>query len=83
VEKTILMETNNIDFDDTFSVACNACLPPKDFAIGEDEIAKRRDLRKTLICSIDPATGKEGENCFLFFGFSPKRTNKLVIWMTH
>jgi len=29
VEKTILMEANNIDFDDTFSVACNACLPPK------------------------------------------------------
>ncbi len=59
VEKTILMEANGIDFDDSFSVACNACLPPKDYAISEEEISKRRDLRKTLICSIDPATARD------------------------
>jgi exoribonuclease R len=59
VEKTILMEANNIDFDDTFSVACNACLPPKDYCITADEVARRRDLRTTLICSIDPATARD------------------------
>ena len=60
VEKTILMESNNIDFDDTFSVACNACLPASDYKPSEAEIASRRDLRKTsLICSIDPATARD------------------------
>ena len=59
VEKTILLDANNIDFDDSFSVEVNACLPPKDFKITDEEIARRRDLRNLLICSIDPATAKD------------------------
>lgn len=59
VEKTILLDSNNIDFDDSFSVEVNACLPPKDFKITEEEVSKRRDLRKTLVCSIDPATARD------------------------
>eukprot|EP00808_Paulinella_micropora_P004562 g24295.t1 len=31
-----------------------ACLPPQDFAISEEEYARRLDLRDTCICSIDP-----------------------------
>lgn len=59
VEKTILLEANDIDYDDTFSPEVNACLPTKDFKITEDEIRKRRDMRKVLVCSIDPATAKD------------------------
>lgn len=60
VEKTILLEANNIDYDDSFSPAVNACLPQKDYVISAEEIAKRRDLRaSTLICSIDPATARD------------------------
>jgi VacB/RNase II family 3'-5' exoribonuclease len=59
VEKTILLEANNIDYDDSFSPAVNACLPEKDFRITDEEVAKRRDLRKLLVCSIDPATAKD------------------------
>ena len=60
VEKTILLEANNIDYDDSFSPAVNACLPEKGYVISPEEVALRRDLRKTtLICSIDPATARD------------------------
>ncbi len=38
-----------------------ACLPPQDYRITDEELAKRRDFdfRKTLVMSIDPATAKD------------------------
>ncbi|KAG7307928.1 hypothetical protein JYU34_006544 [Plutella xylostella] len=37
-----------------FSEAVLACLPPDDWTIPDEEIAKRQDLRPLCICSVDP-----------------------------
>lgn len=37
-----------------WTVSVLKCLPPHDYTIPEEEIAKRVDLRNELICSIDP-----------------------------
>jgi len=56
----VLLETNNIDYDEDFSRAVNACLPPMDWKLDDAELARRTDLRHLRICSIDPATAKVG-----------------------
>ena len=36
-----------------------ACLPSTPWSISEDEIARRRDFRKTRVCTIDPETARD------------------------
>eukprot|EP00922_Rhytidocystis_sp_ex-Travisia-forbesii_P052889 GHVS01078436.1.p1 GENE.GHVS01078436.1~~GHVS01078436.1.p1 ORF type:complete len:555 (-),score=55.83 GHVS01078436.1:351-2015(-) len=42
-----------------FSSSVLRCLPPADWQIPNDEIAKRLDLRQEMICSIDPPGCKD------------------------
>ncbi|BDA45360.1 DIS3-like exonuclease 2 [Coccomyxa sp. Obi] len=45
--------------DEPFSDAVMACLPVTPWSISDEEIARRRDLRSTRICSIDPLTARD------------------------
>lgn len=42
-----------------FSEQVLSCLPPNDWCITDDEVAKRKDLRSINICSIDPPGCKD------------------------
>ena len=42
-----------------FSDSVLRCLPPSDFVPSAEEIAKRKDLRKVIVCSIDPPGCKD------------------------
>ncbi|XP_033115208.1 DIS3-like exonuclease 2 isoform X2 [Anneissia japonica] len=56
--EAILIE-HGVDFSE-FSDEVLACLPQgENWSIPEDEIAKRRDLRKECIFTIDPATARD------------------------
>eukprot|EP01135_Chromosphaera_perkinsii_P000027 Nk52_evm6s16 gene=Nk52_evmTU6s16 len=57
-ETKALLSANNIE-DVPFAESVLKCLPGKDWKIPEEEIAKRLDLRKSRIFTIDPPTAKD------------------------
>ncbi|KAL5035285.1 hypothetical protein BDEG_23256 [Batrachochytrium dendrobatidis JEL423] len=58
VESKALLQAAGVVWDD-FSDSVLDCLPSLPWSIPEEEIAKRWDLRKTRIFSIDPETAKD------------------------
>jgi exoribonuclease R len=64
VELRVLLQDNNIDWEDSFAPEVLACLPripplPARWEIPAEEITNRKDLRKERIFTIDPATAKD------------------------
>lgn len=58
VESEAILESNSIRHAD-FSSPVLRCLPPMPWSIGEDEVAKRLDLRAKRIFTIDPETARD------------------------
>lgn len=64
VELRVLLQDNNIDWEDSFAPEVVACLPrippaPARWEIPAEEFITRKDLRKERIFTIDPATAKD------------------------
>ena len=53
-----ILESNDIE-DTDFSPEVLRCLPGGEYAISEEEVARRRDLRKSCIFTIDPSTARD------------------------
>jgi protein SSD1 len=64
LKKTLVLEENNISYDDTFSEEVNNCVPDENYIISEEERSKRRDLRSLRIISIDPETARDLDDAF-------------------
>jgi exoribonuclease R len=64
VELRVLLQDNNIDWEDSFAPEVLDCLPripplPARWEIPAEELTSRKDLRKERIFTIDPATAKD------------------------
>lgn len=57
-ETAAILEYLCID-DADFSEEATACLPDESFAVSEEEIARRRDLRSEVVFTIDPDTARD------------------------